>query len=198
MRVPILSTKSYRRRFDFFLCVNRHEPQRVCNFDPRNSPSQASQDFNVSDSPSGVMTALTFRKLGKKGLFCKAHRVFEPLFEIRGPFPSALTIQLQPNQFSHLGGVRIATTTDRRCRHHEHKILWFRHEFFLTTFPQANTLRAGVELKLNGIRNAWIERGGMQGALVKDPAARAMESTRRNLCREVGVRISPVLRRTTC
>src|SRR5271156_867558 len=37
--------------------------------------------------------------------------------------------------------VRIATTTDRRFRHRQPKILRFLYEFFLTTFPHAPILR---------------------------------------------------------
>jgi hypothetical protein len=37
--------------------------------------------------------------------------------------------------------VRTATTTDRRFRHHQPKILRFLYEFFLTTFPHAPILR---------------------------------------------------------
>jgi hypothetical protein len=36
---------------------------------------------------------------------------------------------------------RIHTTTGRRFRHAEYKILWFLYEFFLTSFPQPPILR---------------------------------------------------------
>jgi len=46
--------------------------------------------------------------------------------------------------FPHLllaASVSIPTTTGRRFRHREHKILWFVYEFFLTSFPQPPILR---------------------------------------------------------
>jgi hypothetical protein len=47
----------------------------------------------------------------------------------------------------------IPTTIGRRFRHHQHKILWFVYEFFLTSFPQPPILRFQARGSID-----WLQR----------------------------------------